>query len=228
LPLVIVCDRFNFVHDLVLYLYQNNLQKYIEIYVQKVNPARTPAVIGALLDVDCDETIIRNLLVSVRGPIPVDELVEEVERRNRMKLILPWLETKLREGECRDASVYNALAKIYVDSNQNAEKFLRENKLYDPVVVGKYCEKRNPQLALIAFEAGQCDLELIDVTNENSMFKQQARYLVKRRDLSLWAHVLSPENVYRRSLIDQVREERRQYYIPGILFSYSRRSWPLL
>lgn len=34
--MIIVCDRFGFVHDLVLYLYRNNLQKYIEIYVQKV------------------------------------------------------------------------------------------------------------------------------------------------------------------------------------------------
>uniref|UniRef100_A0A1I8FPP0 Clathrin-link domain-containing protein n=1 Tax=Macrostomum lignano TaxID=282301 RepID=A0A1I8FPP0_9PLAT len=34
LPLIIVCDRFDFVHDLVLYLYRNSLQKYIEIYVQ--------------------------------------------------------------------------------------------------------------------------------------------------------------------------------------------------
>ena len=38
LPLIIVCDRFDFVHDLVLYLYRNSLQKYIEIYVQKVPP----------------------------------------------------------------------------------------------------------------------------------------------------------------------------------------------
>ena len=36
LPLIIVCDRFNFVHDLVLYLYRNNLMKNIEIYVQQV------------------------------------------------------------------------------------------------------------------------------------------------------------------------------------------------
>lgn len=40
LPLIIVCDRFDFVHDLVLYLYRNNLQKYIEIYVQKVSGQR--------------------------------------------------------------------------------------------------------------------------------------------------------------------------------------------
>ena len=39
LPLIIVCDRFDYVHDLVLYLYRNNLQKYIEIYVQKVREA---------------------------------------------------------------------------------------------------------------------------------------------------------------------------------------------
>jgi len=39
LPLIIVCDRFDLVHDLVLYLYRNSLQKYIEIYVQKVRKA---------------------------------------------------------------------------------------------------------------------------------------------------------------------------------------------
>lgn len=42
LPLIIVCDRFDFVHDLVLYLYRNSLQKYIEIYVQKVLCYTTP------------------------------------------------------------------------------------------------------------------------------------------------------------------------------------------
>ena len=46
LPLIIVCDRFNFVHDLVLYLYKNQQFKSIEVYVQRVNPARTPGVIG--------------------------------------------------------------------------------------------------------------------------------------------------------------------------------------
>ena len=36
LPLIIVCDRFSFAYDLVLYLYRNNLMKTIEIYVQRV------------------------------------------------------------------------------------------------------------------------------------------------------------------------------------------------
>ena len=124
--MIIVCDRYDFVHDLVLYLYHQNLLKYIEVYVQKVNSARTPVVIGGLLDVDCDETLIKNLLLSVSGPVPVDQLVEEVEKRNRLKMILPWLELRLQEGS-QDPSIYNALAKIYIDSNNNPEAFLKEN-----------------------------------------------------------------------------------------------------
>ena len=71
LPFIIVCDRFDFVHDLVLYLYQNNLTKFIQVgaYVQRVNSVRTPQVISGLLDVDCgdSEDTIKGLLGSVIG-----------------------------------------------------------------------------------------------------------------------------------------------------------------
>ncbi|KAG8146272.1 putative Clathrin heavy chain protein [Naja naja] len=184
LPLIIVCDRFDFVHDLVLYLYRNNLQKYIEIYVQKVNPSRIPAVVGGLLDVDCSEDVIKNLIMVVRGQFSTDELVAEVEKRNSQQ--------------------HNALAKIYIDSNNNPERFLRENPFYDSCVVGKYCEKRDPHLACVAYERGQCDLELIKVCNENSLFKSEARYLVRRKDPELWVSVLEENNPFRRPLIDQV------------------------
>lgn len=39
----------------------------------------------------------------------------------------------------------------------------RENHFYDSVVVGRYCEKRDPHLACVAYERGQCDDELIQV-----------------------------------------------------------------
>lgn len=203
LPLIIVCDRFDFVHDLVLYLYQNGLTNSIEVYVQRVNSARTPQVVGGLLDVDCEEQTIKNLLASVTGLFPIDELVEEVESRNRLKLIQPWIKSKMDAGS-QDPALYNAFAKILVDSNNNPEAFLKENTIYEPLVVGKYCEKRDPHLAFIAYAKGFCDEELIHITNENSMFKHQARYLVKRRQLDLWAQVLNPDNIYRRQLIDQV------------------------
>ena len=42
----------------------------------------------------------------------------------RLKLLLPWLETRIHEGSTEPAT-HNALAKIYIDSNNNPERFLR-------------------------------------------------------------------------------------------------------
>lgn len=49
----------------------------------QVNPSRLPVVIGGLLDVDCAEDVIKNLILVVRGQFSTDELVAEVEKRNR-------------------------------------------------------------------------------------------------------------------------------------------------
>ncbi len=48
-----------------------------------MNPSRLPVVIGGLLDVDCSEDVIKNLILVVRGQFSTDELVAEVEKRNR-------------------------------------------------------------------------------------------------------------------------------------------------
>ena len=80
----------------------------------------------------------------------------------RLKLLLPWLESRIHEG-CEEPATHNALAKIYIDSNNTPERFLKENPFYDSAVVGKYCEKRDPHLACVAYERGQCDLDLIKV-----------------------------------------------------------------
>lgn len=49
--------------------------------------------------------------------------------------------------------------------------------------------------------------------NENSLFKSEARYLVRRRDPELWAEVLQETNQYRRQLIDQVRAMSHKFLI---------------
>lgn len=203
IPLVIVCDRHNFVHELVLYLYNNQNLNFIEAYVQQINPAKTPQVVGALLDVDCDESFIQKLLQSVLGQVPINELTTEVEKRNRLKLLLPYLEQSLAQG-AQEQSVYNTLAKIYIDSNNSPETFLKENDHYDTLEVGRYCEKRDPYLAYIAYDKGSNDDDLIRITNDNSMYKYQARYLLKRSDPELWDKVLTPENSHRRQLIEAV------------------------
>ncbi|KAL0401188.1 UNVERIFIED_CONTAM: Clathrin heavy chain 1 [Sesamum latifolium] len=203
-PLINVCDRFGFVPDLTHYLYSNNMLRYIEGYVQKVNPGNAPLVVGQLLDDECPEDFIKGLILSVRSLLPVEPLVAECEKRNRLRLLTQFLEHLVSEGS-QDVHVHNALGKIIIDSNNNPEHFLTTNPYYyDSRVVGKYCEKRDPTLAVVAYRRGQCDDELINVTNKNSLFKLQARYVVERMDGDLWAKVLDPENEFRRLLIDQV------------------------
>ena len=183
-PLINVCDRFDMVEDLTHYLYSNNMSKYIELYVQKVNPMKAPFVAGALLDADCSEDFVRALILSVRAMAPAEQLVEEVEKRNRLKLLQPWLEARVNEG-VQEAAVHNALMKIYIDMNNRPEEYLTTNIYYDSKVVGEYCEKRDPQLSFLAYKRGMCDDELVDVTNRHGLYKQQARYLVERQDLEL-------------------------------------------
>eukprot|EP00271_Cylindrocystis_brebissonii_P014176 TRINITY_DN35436_c0_g1_i1.p1 TRINITY_DN35436_c0_g1~~TRINITY_DN35436_c0_g1_i1.p1 ORF type:complete len:1694 (-),score=426.59 TRINITY_DN35436_c0_g1_i1:500-5581(-) len=202
-PLINVCDRFNFVPDLTHYLYTNNMLRYIEGYVQKVNPSNAPLVVGQLLDDECPEDFIKNLILSVRSLLPVEPLVDECEKRNRLRLLTQFLEHLVSEGS-QDVHVHNALGKIIIDTNNNPEHFLTTNPYYDSKVVGKYCEKRDPTLAVVAYKRGLCDEELVAVTNKNSLFKLQARYVVERMAPELWAKVLDPENPFRRQLIDQV------------------------
>ncbi|MEW5307198.1 MAG: hypothetical protein WDW36_009606 [Sanguina aurantia] len=203
-PLINVCNRFDMVGDLTQYLFTNNMLRYIEGYVQKVNPAKTPQVVAALLDAEADDAFINNLILSVRSLLPVDALVEEVEKRNRLKLLLPFLEHLISEGSS-DPHVHNALGKIVIDTNNNPEHFLTTNPYYDSLVVGKYAEKRDPNLACVAYKRGHNDDALVECTNKHSLFKLQARYVVERSDPELWAKVLDEaENKHRRALIDQV------------------------
>ncbi|KAH8519947.1 hypothetical protein H0E87_001406 [Populus deltoides] len=110
-PLINVCDRFGFVPDLTHYLYVNNMLRYIEGYVQKVNPGNAPLVVGQLLDDECAEDFIKGLILSVRSLLPVEPLVEECEKRNRLRLLTQFLEHLVSEGS-QDVHVHNALATV--------------------------------------------------------------------------------------------------------------------
>ena len=204
-PLIYVCDLHGYVEELAGYLYKNNLMKYIEVYVVKVNPGNCPGVVGALIDLDCPEDTIKGLLSNVRSACPVGKLVEEVEKRNRLRIIQPWLEARVAEGSTETA-LHNAMAKVVIDLNKDPEGYLKSNAFYDSAVVGKYCEQRDPHLAYVAYKRawGKCDQELIDITNKNGMYRLQARYLVERQSAELWAQVLDPANENRKHVVDQV------------------------
>ncbi|KAE7996591.1 hypothetical protein FH972_001302 [Carpinus fangiana] len=110
-PLINVCDRFGFVPDLTHYLYTNNMLRYIEGYVQKVNPGNAPLVVGQLLDDECPEDFIKGLILSVRSLLPVEPLVDECEKRNRLRLLTQFLEHLVSEGS-QDVHVHNALEQV--------------------------------------------------------------------------------------------------------------------
>lgn len=211
-PLIHVCDRFDFVGELTHYLYSKNMFAFIEAYVQRMNPKATPPVVGALIDLNAGDEQIIKLLSAVRPPADdkmfYENLVAEVEKRNRLKLLKGFLEGRANEGST-DPAVHNGLAKIYVDTRANAAHFLTTNKFYDSAVVGLYCESRDPHLSFLAYKRawGPCDDALINVCFKNGFFKDLARYLVERQDLDLWSRVLAEDEdnlAHRRQLIDQV------------------------
>jgi len=213
-PLIHVCDRYDYVDELTEYLYLNSLLQYIEVYVTKVSPTKTPMVVGKLFDLGANEDFVKRILMAVGTACPVEELVEIAETRNRLRLLQPWLEANVATGST-EPSTHNALGKIYITLNRDPKSFLLNNMFYDPKVLGPYCESLDPQLAFIAYKkgAGECDEQLIKVSHEHGLYRDLAKYMVERQDLELWAKVLTPEegkeneeDPQRRQLIDQVVE----------------------
>ena len=118
-PLIHVCDRHGFIKELITYLYKNEMNEYIKIYIQRMNQSATPKVVGVLLDLDVAEDKITNLINAVRlRQCPIDELVEELEKKARLTVLLPWLERRFYEG-LTDVALHNALTKIHLNGNKN-------------------------------------------------------------------------------------------------------------
>jgi clathrin heavy chain len=61
-----------------------------------VNQAASPKVLGTLLELDCDENYIKQMLNSIRV-CPIPELVEQFETKGRLRLLQPWLEARYDE-----------------------------------------------------------------------------------------------------------------------------------
>ena len=183
--LIHVCDRYGFIEDLVGYLHSQNppMDDYICVYVEKVASHNTPRVVGKLLDMDCNEEFIKKLLNSVRNTCPVAELVDEVDKRNRLRMLQPWLEARVGEGNT-EAATHNAIGKLYVRLNNNPQEFLTLNQYYDSKVLGPFCEKLDPFLAFLAYKRaapaqgiGECDEDLLRCCYQHGPFKDLSRHL---------------------------------------------------
>ena len=202
-PLINVCDKHGFVSELIKYFHSRNQMKFIEQYALKVNPSSIPLVCGTLLDLQVNQDFIKTLILEGAASVPASELMKEMECRNQLKMILPWLEARRNEGST-DSGVHTALAKIYIDMNNNPERFLMQDNYYNCLEMGTYCESRNPNLAIICYTKGGCDQQVIECTSKNNMFKEQAKFLLQKQNPALWPLVLAEENDSRQHLIDQL------------------------
>lgn len=83
-----------------------------------MNGNAAPVVLATLLDLDCDESYVKQILNNLRSSCPAETLVEEMETRNKLRVIQTWLEDRAREGN-QEAAIHTALAKIYIDINKD-------------------------------------------------------------------------------------------------------------
>ncbi|KAG9439777.1 hypothetical protein H6P81_019942 [Aristolochia fimbriata] len=95
--------------------------------------------------------------------------IKEFERVNPG--IAPLVVGQLLADVCPEGFIKGVVYFHSLDSNNNPEHFLTTNPYYDSRVVAKYFEKSDPTLAVVAYRRGQCDDELINVTNSNSLLK---------------------------------------------------------
>jgi len=64
------------------------------------------------------------------APQAYEPLIEEFEKRNKLRVLEAWLEARSAEGN-QIPAIHNALAKIKIDTNQDPESFLTNNQFYD-------------------------------------------------------------------------------------------------
>ncbi|KHG02496.1 Clathrin heavy chain 2 [Gossypium arboreum] len=187
-PLINVCDRFGFVPDLTHYLYTNNMLRYIEGYVQKVNPGNAPLVVGQLLDDECPEDFIKGLILSVRSLLPVEPLVDECEKRNRLRLLTQFLEHLVSEGS-QDVHVHNALA-IKADPSRVMDYINRLDNFDGPAVGEVAVEAQLYEEAFSIFKKFNLNVQAVNVLLDNIRSIDRAvEFAFRVEEDAVWSQV---------------------------------------
>ncbi|CCW66995.1 unnamed protein product [Phytomonas sp. Hart1] len=204
-PFINVCDAHDMVNEMVHYLVSTGNESCIEQYVMRRSPGKTPQVVQALIECHMSENYIKHVMNAAGAMCPIQELVDVAESTGRLSIIREWIQDRCNERKT-DTALFNALGKIYVDCGENPEAFLLENEYYDPMMLGKYCENTDPNLAYIAYTRGNCSEAIVRLCQKNNMYNHLARYLVKTQDLDLWANVLASDTPERQQLVEAVHQ----------------------
>ncbi|KAF9591335.1 hypothetical protein IFM89_003958 [Coptis chinensis] len=192
-PLINVCDRFGFVPDLTHYLYTNNMLRYIEGYVQKVevNPGNAPLVVGQLLDDECPEDFIKGLILSVRSLLPVEPLVEECEKRNRLRLLTQFLE-HLNSAFSGNFNLQNLLilTAIKADASRVMDYINRLDNFDGPAVGEVAVEAQLYEEAFAIFKKFNLNVQAVNVLLDNIRSIERAvEFAFRVEEDAVWSQV---------------------------------------
>ena len=116
-PLINVCDKHGFLDDLVRYLYASDRMKVIEQYVLEENPKNLPVVAGSLVDLGVEEGVIKELILAVGRLCPARPLVQQIGKRGRLELLMPWLEARVATEHLIERCDVATWAKVLSEEN---------------------------------------------------------------------------------------------------------------
>eukprot|EP00764_Aduncisulcus_paluster_P010279 gnl/Carplike_NY0171/353_a491_1596.p1 GENE.gnl/Carplike_NY0171/353_a491_1596~~gnl/Carplike_NY0171/353_a491_1596.p1 ORF type:complete len:1732 (+),score=681.12 gnl/Carplike_NY0171/353_a491_1596:3-5198(+) len=196
-PLIVLCDRFDYIDELISHLLAHNLERAIEAYALKFNPAKIPDVVGALIDHEADDDLVTRLIQEGRNAVDISLLCDECEKRNKLSVLRAMLETRVSEGAC-DIETHTARVKVLVLAGDvGAEEAIVTADALDFRGVGEFCAPRDPHLAFVAFSraGSDCEDELLSIASKGELFKELAHHAIVAQSEELWRKILSGTHI---------------------------------
>ena len=66
-PFIHLCHRHGYIKELTKYLFINELHKFLQVYVEKMNQSALPQIVTSLLEIKVEEDQIRSLINSIQN-----------------------------------------------------------------------------------------------------------------------------------------------------------------
>ncbi|XP_055329577.1 uncharacterized protein LOC129582166 isoform X2 [Paramacrobiotus metropolitanus] len=207
-----MCIKYGLIVKLVTHKIRNGRPVRLNLLLEKlpIEEAREQLrlIIEILLNDNADLAALEmnlNLGLTVnmlRGVYP--DILQSIEQKGNRKTTMSFLEYLAGKG-VPDESVHSQLVKMYIENmgGEKLDQILKNNKFYDAVAVGQWCEEKKwPMTALSVYEERHLSEDFIRLSGNLGVFKRQFNYLLNLRSKALWESVLSPVNGKRSNLVN--------------------------
>ncbi|XP_055329695.1 uncharacterized protein LOC129582247 isoform X2 [Paramacrobiotus metropolitanus] len=132
------------------------------------------------------------------------DVLQSLKKNETRNTTTSFLEYIVGKG-IPDETVHSQLVKLYIETMEDDKlnQILRNDKFYDAVAVGQWCEKNNwLTKALMVYEERRLSADFIRLSGDLGVYKRQFNYLLKLSSKDHWESVLSPINGKRAYLVN--------------------------